>query len=392
MTELLIRVFVKDSGNTRNMAVRQRYGRLGSLTGIVVNLILFASKFTIGTLMGSVAVTADGVNNLSDAGSSLVSLISFRLSGKPADREHPYGHARVEYLAAMIVAVLILLLGVELGKTSFQKILAPEMVDQSLLMVVILVFSIAAKLWLFSFNRKLGKRINSAVMQATATDSLSDVMATSAVLVSTLLSPILGYPLDGWMGLVVSGFILISGISIIRDAMNKLLGDAPDNELVASIENFVKNHEGILGIHDLIIHNYGPGRCFASLHAEVPAREDILKSHDRIDNIERDILEKEGVHLVLHLDPIVDDEETHALREQVRQLVQEIDPKLTIHDFRAVLGDTHNNLIFDMVVPFEQKMPNNELQEQLDQRLEARMPGCYAVVTFDRSYTTSAKP
>ncbi|MEG0854712.1 MAG: cation diffusion facilitator family transporter, partial [Angelakisella sp.] len=318
MTNLLIKTFVKDYENTKNMVVRQGYGRLGSLVGIVVNLLLFAGKFTVGTLFGSVAITADGVNNLSDAGSSVVSLISFRLAGKPADREHPYGHARIEYLAAMIVACLILVLGVELGKSSFEKILNPEAITFSMLMVGVLVFSIGAKLWLFFFNRNLGKRIDSEVMRATAADSLSDVMATTAVLISTLLSPILGYPLDGWMGVAVSAFILLSGINIIRDAMNKLLGDAPTQELVESIERFVVAYDGILGVHDLMVHSYGPGRCFASLHAEVSSREDILKSHDLIDNIERDILRREGVHLVLHLDPIVtDNAEMSAMREQV---------------------------------------------------------------------------
>ncbi|MEG0943720.1 MAG: cation diffusion facilitator family transporter [Angelakisella sp.] len=392
MTNLLIKTFVKDYENTKNMVVRQGYGRLGSLVGIVVNLLLFAGKFTVGTLFGSVAITADGVNNLSDAGSSVVSLISFRLAGKPADREHPYGHARIEYLAAMIVACLILVLGVELGKSSFEKILNPEAITFSMLMVGVLVFSIGAKLWLFFFNRNLGKRIDSEVMRATAADSLSDVMATTAVLISTLLSPILGYPLDGWMGVAVSAFILLSGINIIRDAMNKLLGDAPTQELVESIERFVVAYDGILGVHDLMVHSYGPGRCFASLHAEVSSREDILKSHDLIDNIERDILRREGVHLVLHLDPIVtDNAEMSAMREQVTQLLHSIDPGLTMHDFRAVLGETHNNLIFDVVVPYTLKQSNLELQDRIDIGLSERLPGCYGVITFDRTYTSGQK-
>lgn len=387
MTEYLIKRFVKDSGNIKNAQVRQSYGRLGSLMGICINLLLFAGKFTVGTLAGSVAVAADGINNLSDAGSSVVSLISFRLAGKPADREHPYGHARVEYLAAMVVAILIIVLSVELAKSSFNKIIAPQEISSDLLTIGVLAVSIFAKLWLWSFNRKLGRRIDSAVMKATAADSLSDIMATTAVLLSTVISPIIGYSLDGLMGVAVSVFILLSGLSIIRDAMNKLLGDAPDKEQVQAIEDFVKGYGGILGIHDLIIHSYGPGRCFASMHAEVSSRVDIMKSHDIIDNIERDILEQEGVHLVLHLDPIVDDEQTVKLREQLAELVRRIDPRLTIHDFRAVLGDTHNNMIFDMVVPYDIKLDNGSIKDMLDTILEKEMPGCYAVVTFDRSFS-----
>lgn len=388
MTELLIRSFVRDWENVKNVKVRQSYGRLGSLVGIGVNMVLFAGKFAIGTLMGSVAVAADGVNNLSDAGSSLVSLISFRLAGKPADKEHPYGHARIEYLAAMIVAILILVLGVELGKTSFDKILAPTPVDSSLLMILVLVFSIAAKSWLFFFNRTMGQRIDSEVMRATATDSLSDVMATSAVLLSTIISPIIGYPLDGFMGIAVSGFIIFSGFNIIKEAMSKLLGDAPDNKLVEYIVSFVKGYDGILDVHDLIVHSYGPGRCFASMHAEVDARVDIMKSHDTIDNIEREILEQDGVHLVLHLDPIVTDGKTCELREQLTAVIAQINPALSIHDFRAVLGETHNNMIFDMTVPYDLEITNSEIQDKLEALLRQQMPSCYAVVTYDRIYVS----
>lgn len=387
MTNVLIKAFVKDYKNTKDIKVRQSYGRLGSLVGILLNLLLFVGKFTVGTLFGSVAIAADGVNNLSDAGSSVVSLISFRMAGKPADREHPYGHARVEYLAAMIVAILILVLGVELGKSSYGKIVSPEEILFSWLMVWVLLLSIAAKLWLFFFNRTLGKRIDSAVMRATAVDSMSDVMATAAVLVSTVVSPIIGYPLDGWMGMAVSGFILFSGVNIIRDAMNKLLGDAPTQELVDSIEHFVTEYQGIMGVHDLMVHSYGPGRCFASLHAEVAANVDILKSHDIIDNIERDILQQEGIHLVLHLDPIVaDNPQVAEMRSRVTALLGEIDPGLTMHDFRAVLGESHNNLVFDVVVPYGMKLSNTQLQDRIDTALGDCLPGCYAVVTFDRAY------
>ncbi|MEG2086934.1 MAG: cation diffusion facilitator family transporter [Angelakisella sp.] len=387
MTELLIRLFVRNSQETQETTVRQAYGRLGSLVGIVVNLLLFAGKFTVGTLMSSVAIAADGVNNLSDAGSSVVSLLSFKLSAMPADRGHPYGHARIEYLASMVVAILILVLGVELGKTSLGKVMAPDEITFSWLMIVVLAISIGAKLWLFLFNRKLGKRIDSSVMQATATDSLSDVLATSAVLLSAILSPLLHYPLDGWMGVAVSAFILFSGVNIIHEAMDKLLGDAPDAALIAQIESFVKGYSGVLGVHDLIIHSYGPGRCFASLHAEVSSKVDIMASHDLMDNIEREILRQEKIHLVLHLDPVSDDATTAALREQLVALITGIDSRLNIHDFRAVLGETHNNMIFDLLVPFDYKVTNDALEQEINERIAQEMPNCYAVITFDKDYT-----
>ena len=390
MTDFLVRTFIRDHEQVTNNKVRELYGRLGSTVGILVNLLLFAGKFITGTIFGSVSITADGVNNLSDAGSSVISLLSFRLASRPADREHPFGHARIEYISSLVVALLILMLGFELGKSSVEKILHPEMVEFNLLMAVVLVCSILLKLWLYLFNRNLGRRIDSSMMAATAADSLSDVMATSAVLLSVILSPIIGYPLDGWMGLVVAVFILRSGYGIIREALDKLLGDAPTQQLVEDIESFVSNHEGVLGVHDLMVHSYGPNRCFASVHAEVSANEDILKSHDMIDNIEREILEEMGVHLVIHLDPVVtDDPEVNRLRQQVAELVQQIDPSLTIHDFRLVRGETHSNLIFDVTVPFDCTVTNPQLLEQIEKGIKALSPHYYAVVTMDRSYTSS---
>lgn len=387
MTNYLVKKFVKNYDQTKNAVVRQRYGRLGSLVGIFVNLLLFIGKFTAGTIFGSVAVTADGVNNLSDAGSSVVSLVSFKLAGKPADREHPYGHARIEYLAAMMVAVLILVLGIELGKTSIEKIILPEAVTFSLLTVCVLIISILAKLWLYLFNKNLGKRIDSEVMKATAADSMSDVMATSAVLISTVLSPIIGFSLDGYMGVVVSGFILFSGYNIIKDAMDKLLGDAPSKETVESIENFVKSYDGILGVHDLMIHNYGPGRCFASMHAEVSSGENVLRSHDLMDDIERDILREEGVHLVLHMDPIItDNEQINCMKSHMSAFLSSVDTKLTLHDFRAVVGEAHTNMIFDVVVPYDLPMTNAELSDKINKEITENFQDTYGVITFDRSY------
>ncbi len=389
MIEWLLKHFVPDYQDVENPRVRERYGRLGSVTGIAANLLLFGGKFAVGSLTRSVAITADAVNNLSDAGSSVISLISFRLSGKPADKEHPFGHARIEYIASMAVAILILLLGGELAKSSVEKILHPEAVLFTPVMIWVLVGSILVKLGLFAFNRNLGRRIGSPVMAATAADSLSDVLATSAVLAATLVGHFTQLLVDGWVGVVVACFILWSGVGIIRDAMDKLLGDAPSAELIETIENFVMGYEGIIGVHDLVVHNYGPGRCFASLHAEVPASEDILVSHDIIDNIERDIAQSHGIHLVIHLDPVVtDDPEVDALRARVRELVEGLGNGLSIHDFRLVKGATHYNLIFDVAVPIGFSIKDQDLLAMIQTRIR-KWGDYYPVVTLDRTYVSA---
>lgn len=386
MTELLLKTFVKNYDNVQDPKVRQSYGKLGSTAGILANLLLFGSKFVVGTLTNSVAITADAVNNLSDAGSSVISLISFRLSGKPADKEHPFGHARVEYIASMIVALLILLLGGELAKTSVQKILNPQEIVWNPIAIWVLAGSILVKLWMFSLNRNLGRRINSSVMAATATDSFSDVLATSGVLIATVVAHLSGLLLDGWVGVVVACFILWSGVGIIREALNKLLGDAPSAELTQMIEGFVLSYKGIIGVHDLVVHNYGPGRCFASLHAEVPACEDILVSHDIIDNIEREIALQHDVHLVIHLDPVItDDPEVEEMRSRVAELAKSIAQGVSVHDFRIVKGVTHTNLIFDVAIPSECPMSNDVLLEGLHKGV-SRWGSYYPVVTLDRAY------
>lgn len=385
MTDLLIRRFVSPGDAARDAGIRQQYGRLGSVVGIAVNLLLSAGKLAAGALAGSVAITADGVNNLSDAGSSLISLVSFRLAARPADEEHPFGHARIEYLSSMAVAALILLLGVELLQSSVKKIFSPEEALFSWLTAGVLAVSIFAKLWLYRFTRELGRRIDSELMAATAADSLSDVLATGGVLFSVLASPVLGFSLDGYMGVLVALFILRSGVGIIREAMDQLLGEAPTGELVAEIENYVRSYDGVLDCHDLVVHSYGPGRCFATVHAEVPARRDIMTSHDIIDNIERNILAEKGIHLVIHMDPVADDDAGVAQHRQlIKEVLEELGPELGFHDFRMVTGPSHTNMIFDVTAPFRFPLTDGELCRRIQEKVWERDRGLFTVVTVDR--------
>ena len=340
-----------------------------------------------GLLTGSIAVTADAFNNLSDAGSSVVTLVGFKLAGQKADDGHPFGHGRIEYLAGLLVSLLILMVGVELGKSSIEKIIHPEDVTFSLVTVVILICSILVKLWMSLFNRKLGKRINSAAMQATATDSLSDVVATSAVLAGTLIGHFAQVSIDGWIGVVVAIFILRAGWEAVKDTLNPLLGTAPEPELVNAIQQLVLSHEQVVGMHDLVIHDYGPGRRMCSFHAEVPEDEDIMAAHDAIDHIEREIQEKFGIETTAHMDPIATgDSEVTRLRDQVRDLVKEIDEDMSIHDFRVTRGPLHTNLIFDVVVPHRCRLKDEEIQERITQAVRGVVPDCYVVLQLDRSY------
>ena len=384
MTELLTRLFIRDKDNVQDPAVRQRYGALSGFTGICLNILLFLGKLIAGTVSGSIAITADAFNNLSDAGSSVVTLIGFRLAGQKPDRDHPFGHGRVEYLSGLAVSVVILLMGFELGKTSFQKILFPQPVDFSLLPLIILPVSILVKGWMYLFNRKLGKKIDSAAMMATAADSLSDMASTAVVLLGTLAGHFFRIQLDGYLGVLVAIFILYTGVSAMKDTIDPLLGRAPDPALVAGIRRLALAPPEILGLHDLIVHDYGPGRLFASLHAEVDKDDDISAIHDIIDTVERQIYHELGCEICIHMDPIaVGDKKTAECRIMAANLLAEIDPKLTMHDFRITSGPDHTNLIFDVVRPLDCKYTSEELQQRIQTAVSA-LPGRYfAIITVD---------
>jgi len=354
MTNWLVKRFIKNHENTGDPAVRGAYGRLAGITGIVCNLLLCAGKLTAGVLSGSVSVTADAVNNLTDASSSVVTMIGFRMAEKPADEDHPYGHARVEYITALAVAAIILLIGYELAKSSVRKILHPAPTEFSWITAVILLASIAVKLWLSVFNRRLGKTISSGALLATAADSRNDVIATSAVLLSCIIAALTDFDPDGYVGLLVALFILYSGFCVAKDTIDPLLGAAPDPDFIRRIAETLKTQEGVLGIHDLMVHDYGPGRRFASVHVEMDRNLDPLMSHNLIDRMERQFAEEMNLQLVIHYDPVVtDDEEAAAARKLVETVVGGIDGRLSIHDFRMVAGPLHTNVIFDLVVPFE---------------------------------------
>jgi cation diffusion facilitator family transporter len=391
MRELLIRQFVKNHKDVTNNVVREQYGQMTSVVGIVVNLFLFISKFVVGTLAGSVSITGDAVNNLSDAGSSVVSLVSFKISGKPADVEHPFGHARIEYIAASVIAIVILLIGTELIRSSVNKILNPSPIDFNVITAAVLVFSIIAKLWLTHFNTNIGKRIGSTVMKATAADSLADVMATSAVLASAIIGPWIGIQLDGYMGIVVALFIMFSGLKILKETMDSILGQGPTEALIEQIETYIRKYEGVSDIHDLVAHNYGPNRWFASVHAEVDASVDIMVSHDLIDSIERDIAADLNIHLVIHMDPVVkDDPFVDALSQLTRSVIEKVDDTLTMHDFRVVKGSKTHKLIFEVTVPYTCRMSDHQILEAIESGLTKENHSLYAVITIDRSYLSSS--
>ena len=384
MTNLLPRLFVKNYRETKNPKVRAAYGKLAGAVGIVCNLLLFAAKLAAGLLSGAVSIVADAVNNLSDASSSLITLLGFRLAERPADDEHPYGHARIEYLTGLAVSALILIIGFELGKSSFEKILHPEEIAFTWLTGAILLSSVAVKLWMYVFCEKLGRRIGSTTLEATAADSRNDVITTGAVLLGCLAWQLWGVRVDGYVGLLVALFIFWSGISIAKDTISPLLGEQASPELVSSISELVLRHEGILGIHDLMVHDYGPGQCFASVHAEMSAAEDPLYCHDIIDDIERDALHDLRVHLVIHYDPVVtDDEELNRLRGIVGELLRGIDPAIRTHDFRMVRGPSHTNLIFDMEIPFDLGGRRRELYDAVRQRVRQECAHYYTIVNFD---------
>ena len=385
MSALLTRLFIKNYKDVKNPAVRAAYGTLSGIVGIIVNILLFAAKFTVGTLSGSIAITADAVNNLSDAGASAISLITFRISAKPADRDHPFGHARIEYVASMIVSLTILLIGYELFTASLDKILHPTETEFSIAAVIVLVLSICGKLWLGLFNITQSKRIDSPVLRATGTDSMTDAISTAAVLISLLISRFTAFDTDGYMGIIVAAIILVAGLKILNDAKNAILGEAPSEETVAAIRNTVAEYPEALGIHDMIIHTYGAGTTIASLHIEVDGSGNVFALHDIMDTIERRLMEEHRILCTVHMDPIVtDDERVTALRERVLALVRDIDERFDIHDFRFVEGPTHTNLIFDVVVPYECKTDPTQIRREIERCVCGIEGKYYAVVTVER--------
>lgn len=384
---LLVKLFVKDYDNVTNTRVRESYGTLAGIVGIILNIVLTIIKFVAGTITGSIAITSDAINNLSDAGSSIVTLVGFRVSNKPADKDHPFGHGRLEYISALIVSFIIMLLGFELLKASVEKVRTPDNIEFSFVALGIMLFSIFAKLWLAFFNRKLGKRINSAAMKAVVFDSLSDIAATSSTVIALVVSKFSSVPIDGIMGIIVSCFIFWSGIKVLKETLGLLLGKPPEEEFVNEIENKILSYDGVVGVHDLIVHDYGPSRCFASAHAEVPSNIDIMVSHDIIDNIERDIYTELGLLLVIHMDPVVvDDEHIKKLKDETAAIVKAIDETFSIHDFRVVDGPSHTNLIFDVVVPRNHQYDNAEIQRLISDALKEINERYFAVITVEHSF------
>ena len=387
MTALLIKLFIRDSENTKDISVRTAYGTLGSVTGIIVNLLLAGFKYFAGMISGSISVTADAINNLSDAGSSIVSLAGVKLSAKPADKGHPYGHGRLEYISALAVAVLVFLMGFELLKSSIDKILNPVPVKFNWLALIILVVSIFGKLWLGIFNKKLGKKINSAPMMAVMKDCFSDCLATGVAALAIIISAFSEIAIDGFLGIFVACFILLAGFNISKETLGVLLGNSPEKEYVQMIENKILSYDHIVGVHDLIVHDYGPSRRFASAHAEVPANIDIMEAHDVIDLIERDIMNEMGLLISIHMDPIiVDDERINTLRQMTSDIVKEIDPELSIHDFRVVEGPTHTNLIFDILLTHTHKDSHEEIINKINGKLSKIDERFFTVITIDHSF------
>lgn len=385
MTNLILRIFVRDHKNTEDPAVRDKCGRVAGAVGIVTNFLLFLMKIIVGTVFHSVSVTADAVNNLTDSGSSVVTLIGFKMASKPADEKHPFGHARIEYLSGVIVSFIVIFLGLQLGMSSVEKILTPEENALTPVALVVLVISILAKLWQCLFYRKVGRMIKSESVEATSKDSRNDVIATSVVLLGAVITMLTGVNLDGYMGAAVALFIVFSGVQLTISTADPLLGQAPEGELVQTITEKMLSYPGIIGMHDLAVHNYGVGRCFASAHCEVDAKNDILVSHDLIDNIERDFSRDLGIHMVIHLDPvIVGDARTDALHCKVQSLVTALYPTVTIHDFRVIWGVTHSNIVFDAAVPFAVKDSDAVITQKLEAEIQKLDPEYRTVVTIDR--------
>ncbi len=389
MITFLAKIWIKNYERTDLPEVRQSYGVLCGGVGIGFNILLFLGKFLPGLISNSIAVTADAFNNLSDAGSSLITLVGFKMAGQKPDPGHPFGHGRIEYLTGLFVSLLIILMGFELVTSSFDKILHPEDTVCTPVVAGILIASILVKLYMFFYNRGTGKKIDSAAMLATATDSFSDMLSTAVVLAATLIGHFTGLHIDGFCGLLVGLFILIAGLRSAGETISPLLGQPPQKEFVEKIEHIVLSHEEILGLHDLIVHDYGPGRTMISLHAEVPAAGDLLHLHDAIDNIERELKRELHCDAVIHMDPVMnDDEETQTLKETVTGLLHRLDDSLNLHDFRIVKGPTHTNIIFDILVPFSEALPDEEILSRMEEAIHKLDPGYYAVINIDKDYNS----
>ena len=388
MGNLFIKLFVRDYENTSDPKVRERYGKFAGVVGIISNVVLCTMKILIGIFSSSIAIIADGINNLADASSSLMTLIGFKLASQPEDENHPYGHARIEYLTGLFVSILIIILGVQLLKTSIEKILDPEILEFSYITIITLVIAIVIKLWQSMFNKNIGKRINSVTLIATGADSRNDVIATGVVLISVLVGKFTDLKIDGYMGCLVALFIIWSGIQLVRETSSPLLGEAPDETLVSDIAETVMREPCVLGIHDLIVHNYGPGKIFASIHVEVDADGDLMKSHDMIDNIERLVKETLHIEFVIHMDPVkTNDPLINKLRAIIEEAFSPLEGVESIHDFRIVPGPTHTNVIFDVVLSTKCRYPEKQILKIANNAVKAVDNKYFAVITFDKAYT-----
>ncbi len=383
--KLLKKLFIKDYKNTSDKAVRFRYGLVAGILGIISNVILFALKITVGIIGASITVVADAVNNLSDAGSSVVTLVGFKLSSRPADKEHPFGHARYEYLTALIVSLITLAIGVLLMKSSVEKIIEPVAVTVTAFTYAVLGTAVVFKILQMLMYRDFAKSIDSGALRASAADSRNDVITTIAVLIATVVIDVAGVNIDGYMGAVVSAFIIISSIKLIIDTINPIIGTKPDEELVKRLKDKVMSYDGVIGIHDLMVHSYGTGVNFAIAHVEVPANVDALKSHDLIDNIEHDVLRELGIHFNIHMDPVdTEDEERGEIEERCKRIIGELDDTLSLHDLRIVRGETHNNVVMDVVIPFDSKTDIKQVKDKLDEEFSSSDKKYYFVVNMDR--------
>ena len=387
MIHLFSGIFIKNRDQVDDQNVRRAYGMLCGVVGIVLNILLFAGKYLAGMLSGSIAITADAFNNLSDAGSSVITLVGFKFSGRKADADHPFGHGRIEYLSGFGVSMVIILMGFELLKSSVQKVLSPEPVEAGILPVLILIVSICVKMYMAYYNRSVGAKINSEAMKATAMDSLSDTIATFAVLISMAVAYITGYNIDGWCGCIVACFVLYAGYNAAKDTLNPLLGEPPSKEFVEEIREIVLAHPEIIGIHDLVVHDYGPGRRMISLHGEVAGNSNIFEIHDVIDRIEKELGQKLGCEAVIHMDPVeVDNEKIAEIKTELSEKIQDKLPEVSIHDFRMVQGPTHTNLIFDVVVPYEYEKTGSQVKAEIEDIVSTSWENYFAVIHVDHSY------